>query len=156
MSYTLRTIVIKGKAPDINNVLNENSMADVRGVKDLGNGLVLYRVDLGDIDCNDDLGDFALAKCENLKFIALANNEEEYGDKVLFKDFGTTEIKTGNAFEPYFVSTYMEELEGNEVPFMDKPFEFKMESYSDGEWYTVRNAMAFEKEWEDDSAFAPL
>lgn len=153
MSYTLRTIVIKGKSTEINRTLNEYSRANVRGVEDLGNGLVLYRVDLDDIDCQDDMSDFSLTKCENLKFIALANNEEEYGDKVLFKQFGSAEIKIGNAFDPYFVSTFMEELEGNEVPFMDEPFEFEMESYSDGEWYHVKNAMSFEDEWKDDSAF---
>lgn len=150
MAYELRTIVIKGKKEDINRALNENSLVSVSGVEDMGNGLVIYRVDLGDICANDDLSDFFLTKYNELKFLVLANNEEEYGDKVLFKDFRTTEIKQGNAFEPYFISTYMEELEGNEIPFMDEPFEFEMESYSDGEWYTVRNAMAFEREWKDD------
>jgi hypothetical protein len=152
MSLELRTAVIKGRPEDVNRILNENGMVDVRDVVSLSNGLVVYRVNLGDIYAQDDLGDFFLTKHEEIKFLVLANNEDEYGDKVLFKDFGTTEIKQGGAFDPYFVSTYMEELEGNEIPFMDKPFEFKMESYADGEWYTVRNAMSFEEEWNDDSA----
>jgi hypothetical protein len=152
MSLELRTVVIKGRKEDINRALNENSMVSVQDVEAMRNGLVIYRVDLGDIYANDDMSDFFLTKYNELKFLVLANNEEEYGDKVLFKDFGTTEIKKGNAFDPYFVSTYMEELEGNEIPFMDEPFEFEMESYSDGEWYHVKNAMAFEEEWNNDSA----
>lgn len=156
MSWELRNVVIKGRKEDINRTLNENAMADVREVEDLGNGLVLYRVNLGDICANDDLSDFFLTRCNELKFIVLANNQEDYGDKVLFKDFGTTEIKQGSAFNPAFVSTYMEELEGNQIPFMDEPFEFDMESYSDGELYHVKNAMSFEEEWRDDSVFLDL
>ena len=153
MSWELRNVVIKGKNEDINRALNEKSTVSVQEVESLRNGLSLYKVDLGDICANDDLSDFFLTRYNELKFLALANNQEDYGDRVLFKDFGTAEIKKGNAFEPYFVSTYMEELEGNEVPFMDDPFEFEMESYSDGELYHVENAMSFEDEWRDDSAF---
>ena len=150
MSWKLRTVVIKGRKLDINRALNENSMVSVEDVEELGNGLAVYRVNLGNIYANDNLSDFFLTRYKEIKFLILANNEEESGDKVLFKDFGTTKIKIGVAFDPYFTSTYMEELEGKEIPFMDKPFEFDMENYSDGEWYHVKNAMSFEDEWKDD------
>ena len=153
MSWELRNIVIKGRKEDINRALNESDVVNVQEVEMLKNGLSLYKVDLGDICAQDDMSDFFLTKYEEIKFLVLANNQKDYGDKVLFKDFGKTEVEIGNAFDPYFISTFMEELEGNEIPFMDEPYEFDMECYSDGEWYHVRNAMAFEDEWRDDSWF---
>ena len=156
MSWVLRTMVVKGRKETINDGLNRTKYANVRDVEELGGGSVLYRVDLEDQYCNSDFSDVPCVNCEDVKFLILANNDEEYGDRVLFKQFGPNEIKVGNAFDPYFASTFMEELECNEVPFMDKPFEFDMESYSDGEFYHVKNAMSFEEEWEDDSAFANL
>jgi hypothetical protein len=156
MSWELRTAVIKGRKECINAELNKNSMFDVRDVKEFASGMVLYRVNLGDIYCKDDFSDVPFADNKNLKFIILANNDEEYGDKVMFKQFGDSGVKIGIAFDPKFVSTYMEELECNEIPFMDEPFEFEMESYSDGEYYNVKNAMTFTEEWEDDSRFVAL
>jgi hypothetical protein len=153
MSWVVRNIVVKGRKEAINEGLNAAKYADVRDIEDLGNDLVLYRVDLGDQYCNDDFSDVPFVDREDVKFLALADNDEEYGDKVFFKQFDSTEIQVGDAFDPDFVSTFMEELEGEEVPFMDKPFEFDMESYSDGEWYHVENAMTFGGLWEDDSAF---
>lgn len=153
MSWVLRTMVIKGRKEKINDGLNQAKYANVMDVEGLSNESVLYRVDLGDQYCNEDFSDVPFADCEDVKFLILANNDEEYGDKVFFKQFGSTEIKVDKAFTPGFVSTFMEELEGNEVPFVDKAFEFDMESYSDGEYYHVENAMSFADEWEDDSMF---
>ena len=153
MSWVLRTMVVKGRKETINDGLNRATYANVIGVEDLGSGSVLYRVDLGDQYCNSDFSDVPCVDCEDVKFLILANNDEEYGDRVFFKQFGSDEIKLGNAFDPYFVSTFMEELEGNVVPFIDEPFEFDMESYSDGECYHVKNAMSFEDEWRDDGDF---
>jgi hypothetical protein len=122
MSWELRTAAIKGKKEDINKALNENSLFNVQGVEELDSGLVVYHVDLGDICAKDGLSDFVLTAHKELKFLVLANDEDEYGDRVLFKDFGSAEIRKREAFNPEFVSTCMEELEGNEIPFMDKPF----------------------------------
>ena len=144
-------MVVKGRKETINADLNQVKYANVVDVEDLGNGSVLYRVDLGDQYCDEDFSDVPMVDCTDVKFLILANNDEEYGDKVFFKQYGSKEIKVGRAFNPQFVSTFMEELEGNEVPFMDKPFEFEMESYSDGECYHVRNAMVFENEWQRDN-----
>ena len=153
MSWTLKTAAIKGRKDDINRILNENSCVSVQEIEDLKNGLVIYRVNLGDMYAKDGLSDFFLTKHKEIKFLVLANDEDECGDRVLFKQFGTTNIFKRDAFDYRCVSTFMEELKMNETPFMDRPFEFKLESYFDGDWYPVRNAMSFAEEWKDDSAY---
>ena len=47
----------------------------------------------------------------------------------------------------------MEEFEGNELPFMDMPFEIEIENYADRKFYTVRNSMYFGAEWRDDTGW---
>lgn len=151
MGWTMRTATIKGSKENINAFLNENAFFDVIDIEELGNDLVLYRVFLGDQYFDCELKYISWTKHANLKFLILAHRDGEYGDKVLFKQFGSKEFKKGAAFNSSWFSTYREEFENYDIPFMDEAFEIELESYSDGETYKIRNAMKFAKEWEDDS-----
>ena len=153
MGWTMRTAAIKGRKEEINAFLNESKFFDVTDIEELGNDLVLYRVFLGDEYFDCELPDIPWAKHEHLKFLILANRDGDHGDKALFKQFGSNKFQKGAAFNSNWFSTYREEFESCDLPFMDEYFVIELESYSDGETYKIRNSMKFEREWEDDSLF---
>lgn len=153
MGWTLRTAAIKGRKEDINAFLNSDCRFDVKDVEDLGRGIALYHVNLGDKHFDCDFQDIPWSAHTNIKFIALAHKEGANSDKVLFKHFGSNQILKGIAFTSDWFSAFSQELTGYHAPFMDQDFSIQLDEYFNGETYEIRNAMRFEQEWEDDSMF---
>lgn len=149
------TMVIKGKKETIISALEKFDWSfRIHEETELSDGLVSVKIKADGDSCYFDATHFELTEYKNLKYIILANPDNDPdSDIIIFKNFGTTQQIINNAYTTPNVTLFLEELRGITF-FPDQEFCHTYKDYSSGEPVTFEYDFSLKSLWEDDSKFS--